>query len=101
MLRKDIHAGSLQDEPENIFSRLIFTDENGQVYADSGEYREKHKKHYLREIKKDITYYKKPFSRIENKFWIGNDSPDVMADRLINQYSLLDVINERFPFPKM
>ncbi len=97
--RDGVLAIELQDEPENIFNRLIFTDENGQVYADSGEYREKHKKHYLREVKKDITYYKKPFSRIENKFWIGNDSPDVIADRLINQYNLADVINERFPSP--
>lgn len=78
----------LRDMPENIFNRLIFTDEDDQVYEDSAEYREKHKAYYLREIKKDFTFYKQSFSKIENKFEINNDPPMVAAERLIKQYNL-------------
>ena len=92
--RDDVLAIELQDEAENVFNRLIFADENGEVYADSVEYREKHKKYYLSEIKKDITFYKKPFSRIENKFQMKNDPPEVVADRLIEQYNLANKANE-------
>lgn len=58
MKRKDVITIELQDEPENIFSRLIFTNENGDVYEDSVQYREKHKAYYLEQIKKDVAYYK-------------------------------------------
>lgn len=86
--RDDVIGIELQDTPENIFNRLVFTDDNDQVYEDSAEYREKYKAYYLREIKKDITYYKKSFARIENKFQINNDPPEVVADRLITEFGL-------------
>ena len=86
--RDDIIGIELQDTPENIFNRLIFTDENDQVYEDSVEYREKHKAYYLKDIKKDITYYKKSFEKVENKFQINNDPPEVVADRLITEFGL-------------
>lgn len=78
----------LQDTPENIFNRLIFTDENDNVCEDSVEYREARKSYYLREIKKTHTFYKRSFSKIENKFQINNDPPELAADRLIEQYNL-------------
>lgn len=78
----------LQETPENIFERLIFTDENDQLYDDCVEYREAHKKYYLKEIKKDRTFFKKSFSKIENKFMMNNDSPEVAAERLIEQFDL-------------
>lgn len=39
-----------------------------------------------REIKKDITYYKGPFSRIRNKFQMNNDPPEKVVLRLIEQF---------------
>jgi len=76
----------LQDTPENIFNRLIFTDESDRVYEDSAEYREKHKAYYMKEIKKNEMFYKKSFSKINNKFQINNDPPEVAADRLIKLF---------------
>lgn len=88
-LKKGMALGiELQDTVENIFNRMIFTDENDQVYEDSAEYREAHKKYYLKEIKRDITFYKKSFEKIGNTFQINNDPPEVAADRLIEQYNL-------------
>ena len=40
----------------------------------------------LKDIKKDATYYKKSFEKIENKFQINNDPPEVVADRLIAEF---------------
>ena len=94
-MKKGMAIGiELQDTVENIFNRTIFTDENDQVYEDSAEYREEHKAYYLKEIKKDITFYKRSFAKIENKFQINNDPPEVAADRLIEQYNLADTANE-------
>ena len=94
-MKKGMAIGiELQDTVENIFNRLIFTDENDQVYEDSAEYREEHKAYYLKEIKKDITFYKGSFAKIENKFQINNEPPEVAADRLIKQYNLAVVANE-------
>ncbi len=84
--RDDVLAIELQDEPANIFSRLIFTDDNGIVLEDSVKYREKHRKYFLNEIKKDITAHRRSFIKIENKFAIKNDSPEVVASRLIEQF---------------
>lgn len=80
----------LQDTAENIFNRLVFTDENDQVCEDSAEYREEHRAYYLREIKKDFTFYKQSFAKIDNKFQINNNLPEVAADRLIEQYGLVN-----------
>lgn len=46
-------AIELQDTEEHIFERMVFSDENDNVYCDE-EYKEKHKKHYIRDIRNDI-----------------------------------------------
>lgn len=89
--RKQTIGIELQDTPENIFERIIFTDENNQICEDSVEYREAHKSYYIREIKKDITYYKKSFEKIGRTFQINNDPPEKAVDRLIEQYRLADM----------
>lgn len=85
--RNDVLAIELQDSPVNIFNRLVFSDENDRVYKDD-EYRDAHASYYLREIKKDITYYKKAFSKITNKFNIDNDPPEQVVGRLMEQFEL-------------
>lgn len=85
--REDVMAIELQDSPENVFGRLVFSDENDRVYKDD-EYRDAHKAYYMRDIKKDITYYKKPFMKVKNKFSIDGASPEEAADQLIERYSL-------------
>lgn len=81
-------AVELQDTVENIFNRLVFSDSNDQICDDSVEYRNAHKDYYMQEIEQDYEFYKKSFSKIENKFFINNDSPERATDRLIEQYQL-------------
>ncbi|MCD7826380.1 MAG: hypothetical protein LUH14_10540 [Clostridiaceae bacterium] len=49
---EDVLAFQLTDSRENIFNRLVFSDENDVVYKDD-DYKNKHKEHYLEEILKD------------------------------------------------
>ncbi len=86
--REDVIAIELQDTVENIFDRLAFYDENGNLYDDSEEYKEKHRDHYLKEVKEDIAAYKKSFKKIQNKYFINNDPPEKVADDLIQRYKL-------------
>ncbi|MDI9469771.1 MAG: shikimate kinase [Bacillota bacterium] len=84
--RPDVIAIELQDEPENILNRLIFTDENDQIYEDSEEYREAHRDYYLNDIREDIKFYSNSFKKIELKFQMNNAPPDLVVERLIEQY---------------
>lgn len=51
----------LNDRPENILQRITFYDDDSNLIYK--ELTEKEKKYYLREIKKDITYYKKFYKK--------------------------------------
>jgi len=84
--QEDIIALELQDSVDNIFSRLIFTDENGKTLTDSEKYKNKHKNHYLNEIKEDIEFYKPSFTKINNKLYIDGKSANEVADQIIKKY---------------
>ena len=74
----------IQDSPENIFKRLIFSDENDQEYVDD-EYKKRYEKEYLKEIKKDISGYKAAFSKIENKIDISGKDANDATDYIISE----------------
>lgn len=46
--RKNVLPIEFRDTPENIFDRLVFSDENEVIYHD--DYKDAHKDHYLRDI---------------------------------------------------
>lgn len=76
----------LTDTVENIFNRLVFTDENDNILPNSEEYRNKHKEYYLKDIKSDLFYYGQIYSFIKNKVNIDNKTQDEVADYIINEY---------------
>lgn len=78
---KNILPIELRDTPENIFRRLIFSDENDNIYKDD-EYKNKHKTYYISEITADIYYYSKVYSSITAKYFINNKSIDQCAKEL-------------------
>lgn len=75
-------AIELQDTKEHIFERLVFSDENDLVYEDEA-YKNEHRSYYLKDIQEDITYTKRIFKKIENKYFINNKSVDQVVDGLI------------------
>ena len=86
----DILLIELCDSPENIFSRLVFSDEEDNIYTDV-LYKNEHKEYYINEIKEDIHWYEQIFKKIgvKNKFTIDNDEPEKAVNRLIKEYGLL------------
>lgn len=86
---KEIIAIELYDTPENIFSRLVFSDENDVIYTDD-QYKNKHKAYYLNEIQEDLNWYSKVNAKlgIRNRIFIHNDKPEIVVDRMITELNL-------------
>ena len=77
----------IQDTAENIFDRLIFTDENDEPYHDD-EYKNARKNKYIKAIKEDIRYFKPAFSKIEHKINIAGLDADKAAAQIISELNL-------------
>ena len=79
----------LYDTPENIFSRLVFSDKNDNIYTDD-PYKKQHKDYYLRDIQADLDWYGKIYRDIGicNRLFIDNDPPSKVVDRIIAEYGL-------------
>lgn len=88
LLREDVLAIELQDDPKNIFDRLVFSDEQDCIYKDD-EYKNAHKEHYMSEIEKDIAWYRRSFAKVKNKFYMNNNKPEIVADRIISDCNLV------------
>ncbi len=83
--RDDVLAIELQDTVNNIFDRLVFSDENDVIYK-VDEYKNEHASHYLKDIKDDISYFRGVFKKIENKYFMNGKTPEEVVDDLINLY---------------
>lgn len=57
----------LIDSAENIFDRLVFSDENDRIYKDDA-YKNARKGHYLSEIRKDLEWYGSVYKNISEPF---------------------------------
>ena len=79
---KDILAIQIQDKPENILKRLVYADEEDKIYPINISNIEE-QEYYLKDIKKDIAYYKKIYGKIENKFDINGKLPEEATKELI------------------
>jgi shikimate kinase len=82
---ESIFAVELVDSPHNIFDRLVFSDENDNIYKDD-EYKNRHRQHYLHEISADLEWYGKVYSVIENKFEVNGMPAELVADSLIDKF---------------
>ncbi len=83
--REDVIAIELQDTPENIFDRLVFSDENDNIYEDE-EYKYEHYNEYINDIKEDRIYYREAFKHIENKYFMDGKGIEAVAKDLIEKY---------------
>ena len=58
----NVLAIEIQDEPENVLKRLVYADENDNVFPIQMN-TEKEKQYYLNDIKADIKYYEKVYEK--------------------------------------
>lgn len=79
----------LYDTPENIFLRLIFSDENDDIYTDDN-YKNANKDYYMKEIQEDLDWYGMVNAKIgiHNRVFVNNKSPEEVVDRIIMEYNL-------------
>lgn len=85
LYKKDVLAIELIDTAENIFDRLVFSDENDVIYEDD-EYKNQHREYYMEDINSDLQWYGRCYREIKNKLHINNDKPDIVADRIVEEY---------------
>lgn len=85
--KKDILAIELLDSAENIFDRLVFSDENDNLYKDD-EYKNKYKGYYLNDIRKDLEWYGSIYSIIKHKFDMDGKNTSDVTEALIEKYHL-------------
>lgn len=83
ILRDDVLAIHLVDSPQNIFNRLVFTDDNDQLIEDSESYKLKHKRHYLKEIREDIEFFSAIYSVIPTVYNVNGKTPDRVVAELV------------------
>ncbi len=84
---ENVLAIELRDSAENIFDRLVFSDENDNVYEDI-EYKNLHREYYINEINEDLVWYGKVYNAIKNKYNVNNQLPEQVANQIINIYDL-------------
>ena len=83
----DVMAIELRDSAENIFDRLVFSDENDVIYKDD-DYKNARADHYLSEIRKDLEWYGSVYSILEHHFDISGRTPEETAKALVDTYHL-------------
>lgn len=84
----DVFSIELTDTPENIFERLVFSDENDVIYKDD-DYKNAHKSHYLADIQKDLSWYASVYQNITNKFFVNGKLPEEVANKIVHLYHLV------------
>ncbi len=85
--KKCVFPIELRDSADHIFDRLVFSDENAQVYTDE-PYKNAHKAYYMREILADQAWYGKVYSKIPNKYDMDGQSPEETVTGLIATFDL-------------
>ena len=81
IINTDTISVELIDSFESIYDRIMFYDENDEPMPDSKEYRDKHKAHYTRQVKNDMTTSNLEYRNIP-KFNINNRKFEDVIDEL-------------------
>ena len=84
----DVMAIELTDSAENIFDRLVFSDENDVIYTDD-DYKYAHADYYLSEIKKDLKWYGSVYTILKHHFNMSGRTPEETAKALIKKFHLI------------
>jgi len=82
-------AIELQDAPENILKRLVYADENDNIYPLIIETKAEIS-YYLKDIKADIRYYKNAYKKIENKFNMQGETVKEITKKLIEYIKTIE-----------
>ena len=80
---KDVRCFELFDKAENIFERLVFTDAEGHVIHVPKAYLEKHRRHYLKEIRADLDYFHNLYAKYMETVDVNGMSVSEVVQKMI------------------
>ena len=92
IIKSDCISVEIVDNLENIYDRILFYDENDEVIPDSKEYRDAHRKHYLRKVERDMKNSFKEYKNIP-KFKLNGQKFEEVIDELVDYINELGCIN--------
>lgn len=76
----DTISVEITDNLESIYNKILFYDENDKVMPDSKEYRDKHREHYINEIRNDMTVSNLGFRNIPKFNLNGRNFEDIIDE---------------------
>lgn len=84
---ENVFTIELIDSAENIFDRLVFSDEKDNIYKDD-DYKNRYRDYYLKDIREDLKWYGSVYSAVKHKFDMKGKSVDDVTEELIKRYHL-------------
>lgn len=85
----DIICFDLIDRAENIFKRLVFTDDNDNLLHIPQSYLDKHKAYYMREIQADFDYFHTLYASKMDSISMDGKSLDEIVEDICKKYKLV------------
>ena len=85
----DIICFDLTDRTENIFKRLVFTDDNDNLLHIPQSYLNKHKAYYMREIQADFDYFHTLYASKMDSISMDDKSLDEIVEKICKKYKLV------------
>ena len=84
--REDVFVVELTDSAENIYDRLVFSDENDVIYRDDA-YRDERRDYYLQSIIDDQLFYAKTcYYLAKYRVDVNNDPQEIVAEKILQLY---------------
>ena len=76
----DVFAADLIDREENIFDRLVFTDDDDRPLPDADAYKMKHRTCYMHEIREDQKFFHEIYEEVMPTLDMDGRSPEQVVD---------------------
>ena len=82
----DVFAADLIDREENIFDRLVFTDDEDRLLPDADEYKMKHRTYYMHEIREDQKFFHEIHEEVMPTLDMDGRNPEQVVDYFLELF---------------
>lgn len=82
----DVFAADLIDREENIFDRLVFTDDEDRLLPDADEYKMKHRTYYMHEIREDQKFFHEIYEEVMPTLDMDGRNPEQVVDYFLELF---------------
>ena len=82
----DVFAADLIDREENIFDRLVFTDDDDRPLPDADAYKMKHRTYYMHEIREDQKFFHEIYEEVMPTFDMDGRNPEQVVDYFLTLF---------------